>query len=148
MDAWEWTTPSLIDVGTGTVLDSQFEGRYEGQLAATTDGKSLFVADNPGVTSPVIVRYDVSSGKLQQASKSSSALAAGASVRTLLATPDAPVWSSRAERAPLARETFGEQREITGCVLQVLESSARIVGGTPYSNYRSGLWVPVEAVIG
>jgi hypothetical protein len=88
IDAWEWTTPSLIDVGTGTVLDSQFDGPYEGQLAATTDGKSLFVADNPGVTSPVIVRYDVSSGKLQQASKSSSALAAGASVRTLLATSD------------------------------------------------------------
>src|SRR5262249_10334333 len=58
------------------------------QLAATTDGKSLFVADNPGLTSPVIVRYDVSSGKLQQASKSSSALTAGASSRTLLATPD------------------------------------------------------------
>lgn len=88
IDTWEWTTPSLIDVATGAVLDSQFEGRYEGQLAATTDGKSLFVADNPGVTSPVIVRYDVSSGRLQQASKSSSTLAAGASVRTLLATPD------------------------------------------------------------
>ena len=77
MDAWEWTTPSLIDVATGTVLDSQYEGRYEGQLAATFDGKSLFVADNPGVTSPVIVRYDVSAGKLQQVSKSSSTLAAG-----------------------------------------------------------------------
>jgi hypothetical protein len=88
IDAWEWTTPSLIDVATGTVLDSQFDGPYEGQLAATTDGKSLFVADNPGVTSPAIVRYDVSAGKLQQASKSSSTLAAGASVRTLLATPD------------------------------------------------------------
>ena len=88
IDAWEWTTPSLIDVGTGTVLDSQYGGRFEGQLAATTDGKSLFVADNPGITSPVIVRYDVSSGKLQQASQSSSALVAGASVRTLLATPD------------------------------------------------------------
>jgi len=47
IDAWEWTTPSLIDVGTGTMLDSQNGGRYEGQLAATTDGKSLFVADNP-----------------------------------------------------------------------------------------------------
>ena len=24
----------------------------------------------------------------------------------------------------------------------------KIVGGTPYSNYRNGMWVPVEAVIG
>jgi DNA-binding beta-propeller fold protein YncE len=88
MDAWEWTTPSLIDVATGTVLDSKYGGRYEGQLAATSDGKALFVADNPGITSPVIVRYDVSAGKLQQVSKSSSTLQAGASARTLLATPD------------------------------------------------------------
>jgi hypothetical protein len=88
MDAWEWTTPSLIDVATGTVLDSKYEGRYEGQLAATSDGKALFVADNPGITSPVIVRYDVSAGTLQQVSKSSSSLQAGASARTLLATPD------------------------------------------------------------
>jgi len=88
MDAWEWTTPSLIDVATGTVLDSKYGGRYEGQLAATSDGKALFVADNPGLTSPVIVRYDVSGGKLQQVSTSSSTLQAGTSARTLLATPE------------------------------------------------------------
>jgi DNA-binding beta-propeller fold protein YncE len=88
IDAWEWTTPSLIDVATGTVLDSQYEGSYEGQLAATFDGNTLFVADNPGVTSPVIVRYDVSAGKLQKVTQSSSTLQAGASARTLLGTPD------------------------------------------------------------
>ncbi len=87
IDAWESTTPSLLDVATGMVLDSKYEARYEGQLAATSDGKSLFVADNPGVTSPVIVRYDVSGGMLQQVSKSST-LNAGASTPTLLATPD------------------------------------------------------------
>jgi DNA-binding beta-propeller fold protein YncE len=88
IDAWEWTTPSLIDIATGTVLASNFEGRYEGALAATSDGKTLFVADNPGA-SPAIVRYDVSAGKLQQVSKSSSTLPAlSVSVRTLLATPD------------------------------------------------------------
>ncbi|HXU61786.1 MAG TPA: hypothetical protein VN962_08810 [Polyangia bacterium] len=88
MDAWEWTTPSLIDVATGTVLDSKYGGRFEGQLAATSDGKALFVADNPGITSPVIVRYDVSAGTLRQVSISNSTLHTGASVRTLLATPD------------------------------------------------------------
>ena len=89
IDAWEWTTPSLIDVATGTVLDSQYGARYEGQLAATADGNSLFVADDPGSGSPTILRYDVSAGKLQQVSKNTfTTLASGPSVRTLLATPD------------------------------------------------------------
>lgn len=88
IDAWEWTTPSLIDVATGTVLDSQYGARYEGQLAATADGKSLFVADNPGDSSPSILRYDVSSGNLRQVSKTSFTVPAGPSYRTLLATPD------------------------------------------------------------
>jgi len=87
IDTWESTTPSLLDVATGMVLDSKFETRYEGQLVATSDGKTLFAADNPGVTSPVIVRYDVSGGLLQQVSKSST-LKSGASTPTLLATPD------------------------------------------------------------
>lgn len=86
--AWEWTTPSLIDLATGTVLDSKYGGHYEGQLAATSDGKALFVADNPGVTSPAIVRYDVSAGKLLQVSTSSATLQGGKSARTLVATPD------------------------------------------------------------
>lgn len=87
IDTWESTTPSLLDVATGMVLDSKFETRYEGQLAATSDGKALFAADSPGVTSPVIVRYDVSAGMLQQVSKSAT-LATGARAPALLATPD------------------------------------------------------------
>lgn len=89
MDWWQWTSPSLIDVATGSVLDFQFDTRYEGQLAATSDGKTLFVADNPGITNPAVFRYDVSAGKLQQVSKSGAGLTGGvASVRTLLVTPD------------------------------------------------------------
>jgi DNA-binding beta-propeller fold protein YncE len=88
IDFWEWTSPSLIDVATGNVLDFLYDTRYEGQLAATADGKTLFVADNPGLTNPVIVRYDVSAGKLQQVTKGGAGLGIPASVRTLLATPD------------------------------------------------------------
>jgi DNA-binding beta-propeller fold protein YncE len=88
IDSWEWTSPSLIDVATGSVLDFEYEVPYAGQIAATTDGKTLFVADNPGLMSPAIVRYDVSTGKLQQVSKSSPSLVGGVTTRALLATPD------------------------------------------------------------
>src|SRR5450631_183768 len=80
IDYDQWTTPTLIDVATGKVLDSVHWGAYTGSLAATADGNTLFVG---GMSEP-ITRYDVSGGKLRQVAQSS----ADIGTSSLVATPD------------------------------------------------------------
>jgi DNA-binding beta-propeller fold protein YncE len=69
IDYWEWTTPTLFDLSTAKVLDYVFEVPYEGVMAATADGNTLFVGDGP-ITHAVIRRYDVTTGRMQEVAKS------------------------------------------------------------------------------
>ena len=80
IDSDQWTTPTLMDIATGRVLDDVHWGAAVGALAATADGNTLFVGDAAG---PVI-RYDVSAGKMRQVATSSSTMVGPA----VMATPD------------------------------------------------------------
>lgn len=69
-DAWvvaidydQWTTPTLIDTATGTIVDARKQGAHEGARSAARDGKTLFIGDSNS-TGSALRRYDVSSGKL------------------------------------------------------------------------------------
>ena len=62
-------SPTLVDATTGAVTDSAQLLLMGGALAATADGKSLFVGES-GTTSGNVFRYDVSSGMLVQTARS------------------------------------------------------------------------------
>ncbi|HVT08992.1 MAG TPA: hypothetical protein VHO67_16145 [Polyangia bacterium] len=82
IDPDQWTTATIIDSSTGAVVDSVY-GSWEGALAATADGKTLFVgSSNP---TDFVTRYDVSTGKLLSPVKGSSLPVAS---RGVVATPD------------------------------------------------------------
>lgn len=82
IDPDQWTTATIIDTATGTVLDSVY-GSWEGALAATADGRTLFLgSSNP---TDFVSRYDVSTGKLLSPTKSGSLPVAA---RGVVVTPD------------------------------------------------------------
>ena len=62
-------SPTLVDATTGAVTDSAQLLLTGGALAATADGKSLFLGES-GTTSGNVFRYDVSSGMLVQTARS------------------------------------------------------------------------------
>ncbi len=64
----QWTTPTLIDLASGQVLDELW-GFYGGALAATEDGTSLFVGES-GISGGNIARYDVSTGQFTKLTES------------------------------------------------------------------------------
>jgi DNA-binding beta-propeller fold protein YncE len=80
IDADQWTSPTLIDVSTGKVLDSVHWGAYTGSVAATADGNTLFVGDMLGP----LTRYDVSDGKFREVASTADDTGGG----NLIATPD------------------------------------------------------------
>jgi hypothetical protein len=82
IDSDQWTTATIIDATAGTVLDSVF-GSWDGALAATVDGRTLFVGSTNSTDS--VSRYDVSTGKLLSATKSSSL---PVTARNVVVTPD------------------------------------------------------------
>lgn len=56
-------------------------------------------------------------------------------------------YPSEVQRLPLADRRTAQTRATDSETSQ--RNRDRIVGGTPYSNYRNGaIWVPVEAVVG
>lgn len=58
IDEDQWTTPAIVDSVTGAVLASLSWGAYEGALAATADGNTLFVAES-SLSGSNMTRYTV-----------------------------------------------------------------------------------------
>lgn len=78
----QWTTASIIEIGTGAV-DSSWPQIWEGALSATADGNTLFVGGSD--TPDKLARFDVSTGKMMGYSGGN---AIASPSRGVLATPD------------------------------------------------------------
>jgi hypothetical protein len=68
IDEDQWTTPTIIDPATGTVLASTPALTFEGALAASADGDTLFVGE-AHLSGSNLVRYDVSGDTFVTASQ-------------------------------------------------------------------------------
>ncbi|HUL58327.1 MAG TPA: hypothetical protein VLU43_03590 [Anaeromyxobacteraceae bacterium] len=88
IDQDQWTTPAIIDGATGAVLDTAW-GFYEGALAATGDGATLFVGESY-LSGSNLTRYDVSAGTLSEVGKTTYDGGYGFPypARNVVATPD------------------------------------------------------------
>lgn len=82
VDYDQWTTATIIDATSGTVLDSRY-GSWQAALAATKDGKTLFVGGSDAMDS--VTRYDVSSGMFGTATTSTKVTVQD---RSVVVTPD------------------------------------------------------------